>query len=469
MNKLLAIFIFLNLTSVFALDSQAVNSIVENAIKSHQKTKDSGVSVSVFTKNQILLMKGFGLKDRESNLPVSAKTLFAIGSTTKAFTALDIKLLENDHQLNLNDKVQSILPSFRLSSEMLSRESTLEDLLSHRIGLPRHDFLWYYSPFSRSELFERLQYLDFPEGSDTKFRNTFQYNNLLIMTAGLVVEEKSKMSWEEFTRKNILNVLQMNSTFFGVPQILSMTDIATPYADEQRLEHKDLSQIGPAGSMYSNSEDMTKWIQSFMQKRWLGQDDFFKPRIPLIEGEQGSLDYAYGLAWMLNTMNKKYSWYFHGGNIDGFSTMVLFSKELDLGIVVMVNQDNSALPNDIVSDLIKAAIKEKNPIQDKSFSPNNLNISFYNPESSLLSIKPKDLNFETSETFQHPGYGDISIISKNGEIFAKYYRGEWKLTAYDKDGYNYADEHRVAFPFKIENDFVEVPFEPQVSNIHFAK
>jgi CubicO group peptidase (beta-lactamase class C family) len=378
-------------TRSFALDTQAVNSIIENSIKTHQTTPNTGISISVFTQNSLLTMKGYGFKDQDSKMPVTPQTLFAIGSTTKAFTALDLKILENNNQLKLTDKIQSILPYFRLSNEMISEEASIEDLLSHRIGLPRHDILWYLSPFSRRELIDRLPYLDFPEGADDNFRKTFQYNNLLLTTAGVLVEEKAKVSWEEFTQKNILDVLGMSSTFFGVPKVEAGVDLATPYSQSEKLEHRDLTNIGPAGSIYSNAEDMTKWVQSFMQKKWPNQEDFFHARIPLINGEKGTMDYSYGLCWMINTMNKQYSWYFHGGNIDGFSTLVLFSHDLDLGIVIMVNQNKSPLPDKMITDILLAAIKEKNQVQEKSLVSDIAKISFYNPESLLPQLKMSNI------------------------------------------------------------------------------
>ena len=469
------IFFILSIASTqsFALDSESIKSIIEKSIKSHEKTPATGIAISVFNDQSVIYQNGFGKKNREENLPVSTKTLFAIGSTTKAFTALDLKLLENDHLLNFTDKVQLYLPNFKLSNQSITDQATIEDLLSHRIGLPRHDLLWYLSPFSRKELFNRLQYLDFPANAEANFRKIFQYNNLLLMTAGLIVEEKTNLSWENFTQKNILDVLNMKSTYFGVPQMSPSLDLATPYYLEEKLDRKDISQVGPAGSIYSNAEDMTKWIQSFLQKKWPGQEDFFKARIPLINGNEGSLDYAYGLTWMINTENKKYSWYFHNGNIDGFSTMVLFSKELNLGIVVMVNQDSSSLPNDLITDVLLASLKE----QETNKSPNSIainsahskmkNISLFNSEKSYLHLKSSQLFGENKKNLHHPGYGDISISEKDGDIFVTYYSAKWKLKTYDKDSFNYLGTGIFDIPFKLDNDSIEVPFEPQVSNIHF--
>ena len=152
MKNLVIIFILFRSVTIYALDINEITQIIENSIKKNQKIDNSGISIAVFTKDQILVQKAYGLKDREKNLKTTPYTLFAIGSTTKAFTALDLKILEQDHQLTLDDKVENILPDFKLSNSAISSAVTIEDLLSHRIGLPRHDFLWYFAPFNRHEL-----------------------------------------------------------------------------------------------------------------------------------------------------------------------------------------------------------------------------------------------------------------------------------------------------------------------------
>ena len=291
------------------------------------------------------------------------------------------------------------------------------------------------------------------------------------MSAGLIVEEKSKTTWEAFTQKNILDKLSMTSTYFGLPQQSEKLDIANPYLEETKLPYKEVTNIAPAGSMYSNIVDMTVWIQSFMQNKWPNQEDFFKPRIPLINGPEGNLNYAYGLCWMTNRMIPNITWNFHGGNIDGFSTLVLFSHELNLGIVIMINQDGSSLPDQIVTDLLLAAIKEKTISADnthnKNFDKALYNIKFFNTDQRLSLINKTNKELESIETFHHPGYGDLTISLKDGDLYAKYYSGIWKLKTYDNHDFNFLGEGKISIPFKLDSDFVEVPFEPQVSNIHF--
>ena len=123
-NIVLKIFFLLSIASTqsFALDSESLKSIIEKSIETHEKTPATGIAISVFNDQSVLYQNGFGKKNREENLPVTTKTLFAIGSTTKAFTTLDLKLLENQHILNFSDKVQLHLPNFKLSNQSPNKQ-----------------------------------------------------------------------------------------------------------------------------------------------------------------------------------------------------------------------------------------------------------------------------------------------------------------------------------------------------------
>jgi hypothetical protein len=131
------------------------------------------------------LAGGWGLRDREAGQPVTADTLFAIGSVTKAFTATTVGALVDDGQLEWDRPLPDYVPSVRLADPAVSDRLTIVDLLSHRSGLPRHDLTWVGQPRrSRAEIVHALRYL--PLSRD--LRQEFQYCNLGYVAAGHVVE-----------------------------------------------------------------------------------------------------------------------------------------------------------------------------------------------------------------------------------------------------------------------------------------
>lgn len=455
--------------SITTSEAIKVKELVTETILKNQEAENAGISVSVFNKKDIVFQSGFGYANREEKRPVTTKTVFAIGSTTKAFTALSIKLLENQGQLKITDRVLDHLTDFKLSNVAITEKVTIEDLLSHRIGLPRHDLMWLFSTFDRDENYRRLQYLAFPENAEENFRKKFVYNNFMFMVAGKIVEAKTHSSYENFVQENIFKPLEMNETFVTVPK--NYADLADPYFKTSIVPHRDIIDMGPAGSFYSTSGDMTKWIQSFMNKRWENQDDLFHARIGL-SNKEPDLKYGYGLAWMTNTISKEYKWYFHDGNIDGFSTAVLFSPELDLGVVVLVNQNGSGIGDYIIESLLKYEIA-KRPI-NKSFVK-HAPIKLAKVDTAYdFRTSNKSLARENKKSYENAGYGVISSFQSEGKTFIDYYGNVWETKTFDHDYFNimadmvFGAEH-FEFPMKLTNEIIVAPFQEGVPMIEFSE
>lgn len=458
--------------AVTVADKDAVEALVSKTIAEGQEVENTGVGISIFNSKEIILQKGYGYKNREEKSPVTAHTAFAIGSTTKAFTALGLQLLENRNQLKLTDKVTTYLPEFKLSIESIGEQVTIEDMLSHRVGLPRHDLLWLLAKFPRTEVLTRLQYLDFPEKGEENFRKKWVYNNYLFTVAGMIIEERTQMSYENFIQKEILNKLGMSETFMTVPK--NYSDMADPYSKETRWEHNDLTNMGPAGSIYSTPSDMTKWIQSWMNKKWQNQDELLRPRISM-DPEEPSLNYAYAQAWMTNSFIPEAKWFFHTGSVDGFSTVVLFSPQLDLGIVVLVNQTSSAVGGKLLNALLKYELaklpKNKNFFLANQFvfkAPNIDNYGHFTKGTKSL------LPHLEVKRYEHPGYGVIETYIQGDKTYAQYYSHVWELKPMEHEQYNYFVDMKVIgqefeFPLYVDERAVYAPFEQEILPIHFSR
>jgi CubicO group peptidase (beta-lactamase class C family) len=139
-----------------------------------------GVAFAVVRGNRIVSSGGSGTLGVHDTSPVTAESIFAIGSATKAFTATAAAMLIDKEVLKWDTPVRTILPDFHLRDGQATLNSTLKDLLTHRTGLPRHDALWYRSDLGRDEMIRRLRYLE----SNSSFRDRFQYSNLMYMVAG---------------------------------------------------------------------------------------------------------------------------------------------------------------------------------------------------------------------------------------------------------------------------------------------
>ena len=223
--------------------------------------KVPGLAIAVVQNGRVIYSHGFGLRDVNGNLPVTSKTIFAIGSVSKSFTSLSMGMLNDEGKLDWDKPVRQYLPEFQMYDPVASERMTPRDLISHRVGMAGHDLLWYSSDFSREDLVRRLRFLQ----SDHDFRSGYRYNNMLVMTAGYLIGKVSGESWEDFVRQRIFKPLQMNSSNSSVVDSQKSPDFAHPYRKDEHsgavseIPFHVMSAIGPAGSINSNVDDMARY------------------------------------------------------------------------------------------------------------------------------------------------------------------------------------------------------------------
>ncbi len=216
-----------------------------------------GLAMAVVVDGEIVLAQGFGWRDVDNKLPVTSQTLFAIGSCGKAFTSLVIGTLVDQGQVDWDTPVKDYIPGFRLYDPTASELLTPRDMLTHRCGLPRHDRLWLNNGSSREEIVNRLAFL---EPNET-LRAKFQYNNLMYVLAGCLIERLTDGTWEEAVHQRIFQPLGMKRSNFSVLDSQNDADFALPYTEKdngiQPTSFRDLGLIGPAGGINSSVEDMS--------------------------------------------------------------------------------------------------------------------------------------------------------------------------------------------------------------------
>ena len=318
-----------------------------------------GLSVGITVDGETVYLKGHGLRDRERRLPVTPQTIFAIGSSSKAFTTFAMAALVDQGRLEWDVPVRRYIPWFRMNDDAVTLRITPRDLVTHRSGLPRHDLLWYNNTFAtREQLVRSVAHL--PLNRD--LRETYQYNNLMYLTAGYLVGELTGTSWEEGLRALVLEPLGMKRTNFSVRESQADPDHSVGYLVRrdtvQGMPFRDITLVGPAGSINSSAEDMLKWVGLHMAGGKIGDRqviqpatlrDMYRPYMP-ISGmsdvpELGPM--SYGLGWFIDTYRGRYRVQ-HGGNIDGFTAAVQMLPRERIGIVVLINQNGSPL-GDLIS------------------------------------------------------------------------------------------------------------------------
>jgi CubicO group peptidase (beta-lactamase class C family) len=453
--------------------------------------KCDGFAIAVVQDGKVILSKGYGLRDVKKNLPVTTKTLFAIGSATKSFTVTSMGVLVDEGKLDWDKPVRDYLPDFKMWDPFATERMTPRDLVTHRSGLPRHDLMWYNSPFTRQELFDKLRYLE----PNKDFRTTFQYQNLMFMTAGLLAGHVAGMSWEQWVRKTIFEPLGMAGSNFSVTEMQKSADYSLGYqvANDVPMDapFRNIDAIGPAGAINSNIEDMTKYIQMHLAhgKGVVSATNEMQMMIPQMAIQAPSPDkelgdLAYGMGFFV-TSYRGHKFVHHGGNIDGFSALVAFLPQDNIGLVILSNQSGSSLPAVVAynvwdrllgMDQVDWTARVKQQRAMTKASEDEAKRKGYTTQRA--GTHPSHELAEYAGEYEHPGYGIVKIENAGGMLKIDYHGLGGGLTHfhYDvfevaKDDANPFSQEKVQFHTNLagEIDSLGIPFEATLKDIPFVK
>ncbi len=317
----------------------------------------AGLAIAVVKDGKVVFEKGYGVRELGKPATVDTSTLFAIASTTKAMTSASIGMLVDEGKLKWDDPVTKYLPTLQLYDPYVSRELTIRDLLTHRAGLGNADFLWDLDDFSMPEIIDRMKLIK-PAYS---FRSGFIYQNVMYMIAGQVIEAASGMPWEKFVQTRIFQPLGMKSSVPLLSMMPSDADVASPhmrYGGDTvvAIENSRARAVGPAGGVWSNVADMSKWMLFLLDsgrvngKRLLGPATYaelFKPQVMVPPGEfypTAELTKphwtTYGLGWFQEDYNGRML-NFHTGSLNGMVAIIGLVQDARFGVYVLANVDHA--------------------------------------------------------------------------------------------------------------------------------
>ena len=486
-HKLSCLFGLLLIFQVGNVKAQKVESLqgLENYIEKYLKDWNAvGVAVAVVKDSQLVYSAGFGYRDREKKTPVDAHTLFAIGSSTKAFTATGVCQLAEDGALSLDKPVKEFLPDFVMHDDYSTQNLSVRDLLCHRSGLPRHDFAWYASGRSRQNLYQGLRYLE----PNVSLRERWQYQNLMFMTAGILIEKASGQTWEDYTRMNLLAPLEMDQANFSVEAMQKSDNYALPYEYDlkkkkiNKMDFRNIDAIGPAGSINASVSEMGNWlIMQLNDGRFKGKEvigsSFLKethtPQMIMSTNRNKEVFYQlYGLGWMI-TSYRGHTRIAHGGNIDGFSADVALYPDDNVGIVVLANQNGSPLPS-IVRNAIADRLLELDAIDWNQRRLDEVEKMLKNQQKQqkqgavgkVEGTQPSHALSDYAGKYQHPGYGSLEVLHRNDSLILNHPVGEIPLSHFHYDVFMVEmgplSTLKISFEYNTQGEIIKmnVPIEP---------
>lgn len=311
-----------------------------------------GMAIAVVQDNEVILLRGFGFKNIEQNHAVSERTLFPIGSVSKPFTSIITGIRVDEDVIDWNTPLSHYLSDYQFSQESEKLDITLLDALTHRSGYGRNDALWANINIPRGEIIKAA-----PKAVPiAPYNSEYHYNNVMYLAAGMATAHDTSFDWSKILKEKLLIPLNMTNTTADYHEISDSPEFSTGYyfdEIEQKfhiLPRRNLSNIAPAGGIYSNADDLGKWLKFLLSDGFINGKQLIKsetlkyiftPKISISD------TYSYGVGWNISEYNNE-TLIEHSGNIEGYSAHVAILPESDIGFALLMNVSISPLQSSSV-------------------------------------------------------------------------------------------------------------------------
>lgn len=303
-------------------------------------------SVLVADHGKVIYKKGFGLANREWDIPNAPDTKHRLGSITKQFTAMLIMQLVAEGKLDLQATISKYLPDY---SKVNGKKITIHQLLNHTSGTPNYtSFPNFFkelsrNPYTPTEMVRMYadSILDFTPGE------RFSYSNSGYITLGAIIEKVTGKSYEEVLQEKIFTPLKMNNSGYDHHNTI-LKKRAAGYemkgSKPENAPYIDMSTPYAAGSMYSTVEDLFIWDQALYTEKLLPKkymDMMYEKYVP-------AFGQYYGYGWSvgyfpIGSTKDSTEIIGHGGGINGFNTLITRMPKEKSTIILLNNTGRAPL------------------------------------------------------------------------------------------------------------------------------
>jgi CubicO group peptidase (beta-lactamase class C family) len=438
-----SLLLLLSFTIVFSVFSQKPDPRFKDLDAALEKVRNDwnapGFAIAIVEKDKIVYSKGFGYTDQDKKTPVTPNTLFAIGSSSKAFTSAILGILREEKKVDFNARPAKYIPELRFNKDWMNEQIIVKDLMAHRTGLPRHDLAWFMFPTdSDEELIKRIAHHE----PFTGLRQQWFYNNWMFFLQGQIAKGITGKTWEQNVQSNFFDKLGMTRSNFKTQDMSKDSDASLGYSTDldglsTKMDYYDISAMAPAGAINSSVTEMSNWLITWINDgKFKGEQilpsayvqEAMSAQMVVSAGtpskEHPDAHFAnYGYGWFLSSFRGHYR-VEHGGNIDGFSASAAFFPTDSLGIVVLSNQNGSQVPgivrNMVADRMLKLSAEDWSGEGLKRMAEAKVaqeKIKAQGDSSKISGTKPSHALIDYIGTYDNPGYGEMEMELKNDTLF----------------------------------------------------
>jgi CubicO group peptidase (beta-lactamase class C family) len=387
-----------------------------------------GAAVVIVRDGNVEYLAGHGVRTQGEKEPVTPKTLFPLGSCSKAFTTAGLAMLVKEGKLSWDDHVRKHVSFFRLSDPLVDSRVVLRDLLCHRTGLATHDLLWYRAPWTPEESVRRAGALPLAR----PFRTAFQYQSTMFTAAGFALESAAGQKWNEFIQSRLFDPLGMKTAGYTTTAFKT-DDRASGHRIGANREVEALAEWCPgprpdaASTIHANAADLAGWLKMQLDPAQpLAETHTPQMVIPLV-GREGRMhpdtnQMSYGMAWVIQDY-KGHKVVAHSGILDGFRVQLTLVPKAKLGFAVLANlhgtRMNLALSYTLLDRLLGLErrdwhthlLKEVRQEEDEIARKQNERL-----KARHQGTRPSRELAAYAKSYQHPAYGTARISREHGRL-----------------------------------------------------
>lgn len=440
---------------------------VEN---SRKDWKIPGMAIGIVKNGQIVYAKGFGETKLGNGEKVNENTVFSIASVSKNITAAALALMVDRGQINWDDKIVEHIPWFQMKNPWITREMTIRDALTHKVGIGRilGNRLQFMTNQTRDEVLFQMRYMDL----EKPFRTSFVYSNIIYSLAGQIIEYVDGRTWDTFLEEEFFMPLKMENSSTNLMALKNKKNIAYPHQEIegqiQEIQRRNWDNAGPAGGINASVKDLNQWMLlqlgesgKYGNKKIISKEQMQEMHSAQNIRTKGSVDnpaITYGFGWNIQYY-EGYKVLTHGGATDGFNTAMYLLPEMDLGIVVVGNTFNS-LGNAIAFQVFDAYLGKAGKDWNAHYLKNYKKQYKLATEArkAIHDARVKNTNRSLSVAnylglYTSKAYGKLEVYKEGKKLFLKLWEDEGMLAELEHWHY---DTHRAIWKNRaMREEFVQ--------------
>ena len=387
-----------------------------------QKDSLIGVGIALILDDSVIWKEGFGYADKENKIPFTTMTTLCIGSVTKTFTSLGIMQLQERGLINIDNPLIDYLPQFSIKTRNTDiKEITIMSVINHTAGIPNDIFvLGKNDTYTSTINYLKNEYLGYPPNL------VFHYSNVGYCLLGHTIFEVTGQDYPDYIQKNILNPIEMTNS--GFVNYSKLKDISKTYDKSGKYHPLNEVRNLPAGSLYSNIDDLAKFAHELIAINNGQQESIIQPetlkKIFTVQDNESILDNDKKvLGWPVFKNDSSFAVWFTGSNHVSNAGIIIVPEKKMAAVFLINTVGGINLAIDGMNKFLKIA-----GLEQKDYYRQNINRDRTN---DLIGIPVDSLK-------KHIGlYADtrsaVKVESENNQLVATLNTGQYILYPVKQD------------------------------------